>query len=214
MLLAALLVMPVLGCTGTGSASLSTSSYGSSAELALIGSGVYVVENHPHAVFYSDGYYWRWDDGYWHRSYYYDDGFVRVRRSVVPRAVVRIDRPRRYRYYRARANARRRAIIRDRQRADRRDRIRDRQRVERRRDRVRDRQRADQRRDRIRDRQRAEQRRDRARDRQRAERRERRRDARRDTRADRRRDARRDRRPDRRDRDDDDDDDDRRRRRR
>lgn len=96
-------------CYTSGSASVAASAP-ISAELALIGPGVYVVEDYPSAVFFADGYYWRYDSGVWFRSFYYDGNFVRVNTAVVPRSVRRIDRPSRYRYFRARANARRRHI--------------------------------------------------------------------------------------------------------
>lgn len=98
-------------CYTTGTATVSASSGEPvEAHLALVGNGVYVVENNSRAVFFRDGYYWYYGDGIWFRSYYYDGNFVRVNVGVVPRAVLRIDRPARYRHYRARSSARRRAI--------------------------------------------------------------------------------------------------------
>lgn len=74
--------------------------------LVAIGPGVWVVEGHSEPVFYSDGYYWMYSDGVWLRSDSYAGSWVRVRTRVVPRPVVRIDRPRIYAHYHARAGAR------------------------------------------------------------------------------------------------------------
>lgn len=70
--------------------------------LVAIGGGVYVVENHSQAVFYSDGYYWMAGNGGWYRSSYYDRGWGYVDYAYVPRSVVTIRQPRSYVRYRAR----------------------------------------------------------------------------------------------------------------
>ena len=74
--------------------------------LVHIGPGLWVVENHDQPVFYYDDWYWLYADGVWLRSSVYTGSFVRVQASVVPRALVRVDRPRRYVHYRARAGVR------------------------------------------------------------------------------------------------------------
>ena len=78
--------------------------------LVAIGPGIWVVEDSPDSVFYSDGYYWRYSGGSWYRSSYIDDSFVRVRVHALPVGIRRIDRPRRYRHYRARGGVRARTV--------------------------------------------------------------------------------------------------------
>jgi len=63
--------------------------------------GVWVVENYPQPVFYSDNYYWRYDDGVWYRSVTLIDAPVRVHTSYVPVRIRRIEQPGVYVYYRA-----------------------------------------------------------------------------------------------------------------
>ena len=69
-------------------------------DLVYVSPGVYVVSDYNDSVFYSDGYYWRYDSGYWYRSGYYNRGWIRA--GNVPMGVRRIDRPRGYVHYRAR----------------------------------------------------------------------------------------------------------------
>lgn len=73
--------------------------------LVAVGPDVYVVEDHAEPVFFTDGYYWRYDGGIWYRSSNHYNGWVVVRTHAVPRVVVRIDRPGRYVHYRAHGNA-------------------------------------------------------------------------------------------------------------
>jgi hypothetical protein len=69
--------------------------------LVALGPGIWVVENHREAVFYSDGHYWRWHNGVWYRSSSWSTGWVVVRVDVLPVMVRRIDRPVHYVYYKA-----------------------------------------------------------------------------------------------------------------
>jgi hypothetical protein len=80
--------------------------------LVLVAPGVWVVEDSPYAVYYYDGFYWRFYDGIWYRSLYYDSGFIGVNVGIVPRVVVHNYRPAHV-HYRAPHTARTRAIIRD-----------------------------------------------------------------------------------------------------
>jgi hypothetical protein len=73
-----------------------------SAELALVSPGVYVVADYSEPVFYTDGYYWLYRDGFWLRSYTYTGGWVRA--GGVPYHIRRIHRP--YAYVRYRPSAR------------------------------------------------------------------------------------------------------------
>lgn len=110
--LALLLVIPIgllaAGCTGTGYVETrGTARYSSQPSMVYIEPGVYVMEDYHQPVFYTDGYYWLYDDGYWYQSTYYTGGWSRVRVNYVPRSVRRIDRPRSYVRYRAPADRRR-----------------------------------------------------------------------------------------------------------
>jgi len=66
-----------------------------------VNSGVWVVEDYPQPVFYSNSYYWRYSDGTWYRSATLWEAPVRVRVGIVPTRVRRIDRPTAFVYYRA-----------------------------------------------------------------------------------------------------------------
>lgn len=91
------LAIGVVGCSGRYHVRATTAS---SAQLAYVDDGVWAVSGYPGTAFYSDGYYWRYDDGSWYRNYgLYDDGWSRVRVSVLPAPLLRIDRPYRYRNY-------------------------------------------------------------------------------------------------------------------
>jgi hypothetical protein len=73
--------------------------------MALVGDGLWVVENQPYPVFYSDGYYWRYyDDGHWAYSGHYDRGWRRSYR--VPTAIFRVSTPRAYIRYTVRPGQR------------------------------------------------------------------------------------------------------------
>lgn len=76
--------------------------------LVWVGPGLWVVESWDEPVFYFDDLYWTIRGGYWYRSDYYTDGWVRAR--VVPPRITRIRRPRRYVRYRAPARAKVRRI--------------------------------------------------------------------------------------------------------
>ena len=74
--------------------------------LVHIGPGVWVVEDFHRPVFYHSGWYWLYSDGVWMRSHVHTGSFVRVETAVIPSAVVRIERPRRYVRFRASGKAR------------------------------------------------------------------------------------------------------------
>lgn len=66
--------------------------------LTYISPGVHVVADYDYPVFFSDGYYWRYDGGLWYRSGYYNRGW-----NVwydVPHRVRGISRPEGYVRYR------------------------------------------------------------------------------------------------------------------
>jgi hypothetical protein len=56
--------------------------------LVAIGPGVWVMHDYGAAIYYVDGYYWYWEDGYWYRSPYWDGGWVLVGLAFVPVAIV------------------------------------------------------------------------------------------------------------------------------
>lgn len=72
--------------------------YVSTPDLVAVGPGVQVVADYDEPVFYSDGFYWRFYDGYWYRSDNYATGWYYYERPPV--AVLRIERPYEYRRYR------------------------------------------------------------------------------------------------------------------
>jgi hypothetical protein len=71
--------------------------YVTTPSLALVGPDVYVVADYGQPVFFADGFYWLWYDGFWYRSHRYDGGWIHA--VSVPDAVARIDRPARYARY-------------------------------------------------------------------------------------------------------------------
>lgn len=75
-------------------------SYGYAApapSMYYVSPGVSVVAYSDYPVFYSDNYYWRYDNGLWYRSNYYGGGWVVW--NDVPYSVRSIDRPYRYTRY-------------------------------------------------------------------------------------------------------------------
>lgn len=80
--------------------------------LVWVAPGIWVVEDHPYAVYYADGFYWRYANGIWFRSAFYDGGFARVHIGIVPRIVIGAYRPMHIRY-RAPVHVRARPIVRD-----------------------------------------------------------------------------------------------------
>lgn len=126
---AALGAAALTGCYATGDVGYSASAtytvapddgYAATPDLVTVQPGVQVVADYDEPVFFSDGFYWRFYDGYWYRSNHYAYGWYYWDRPPV--AVLRIDRPYAYVHYRpsgyvARRNVRYRppaAIVRDR----------------------------------------------------------------------------------------------------
>jgi len=107
------------GCYATGDVGYSPSAtyssapaedgYAATPDLVTVQPGVQVVADYDEPVFFVDGFYWRFNDGYWYRSHNYYAGWYFYERPPV--AVLRIDRPYAYAHYRppgyvARANVR------------------------------------------------------------------------------------------------------------
>jgi len=124
---AALAVAALGGCYGevgysagyTAAPAASGEAYVATPDLVAVSPGVQVVADYDEPVFYTDGFYWRYYDGYWYRSNNYATGWYYYERP--PEVVLRIDRPYAYAHYRpqgyvARNRARYRApetIVRD-----------------------------------------------------------------------------------------------------
>lgn len=67
-------------------------------DLAYVGPGVSVVADYDYPVFFADGFYWRWNAGYWYRSPYWDRGWA-INYNV-PVGIRGIHRPWAYSHYR------------------------------------------------------------------------------------------------------------------
>jgi hypothetical protein len=93
------------GCYTTADVGYSTAApapaaeaYSNGPDLVAVSPGVQVVADYDEPVFFSDGFYWRFNDGYWYRSNNYATGWYYYERPPV--AIVRIDRPYAYAHYR------------------------------------------------------------------------------------------------------------------
>jgi hypothetical protein len=98
--------------SGGAYATTSADGYAATPDLVTVQPGVQVVADYDEPVFFVDGFYWRFNDGYWYRSNNYYAGWYFYERPPV--AVLRIERPYTYAHYRpvgyvARANVRYRA---------------------------------------------------------------------------------------------------------
>lgn len=100
------------GCYARGTTRV-TAAY-STPGLVYVSPGVHVVADYDYPVFYSQGFYWRYNDGIWLRSRVYNRGFVRVHQ--VPVVVRQIRNPHRYVHVRARGHVRERPAARHRHR--------------------------------------------------------------------------------------------------
>jgi len=67
-------------------------------DLAYVAPGVEVVASSDYPVFFVDGWYWRWDAGYWYRSAYWDHAWMPA--VVIPVGIRGIVRPWSYAHYR------------------------------------------------------------------------------------------------------------------
>jgi hypothetical protein len=76
----------------------SNDGYAATPDLVTVQPGVQVVADYDEPVFFVDGFYWRFYDGYWYRSNNYYAGWYFYERPPV--AVLRIDRPYAYAHYR------------------------------------------------------------------------------------------------------------------
>ncbi|HEY6032826.1 MAG TPA: hypothetical protein VIV58_01165 [Kofleriaceae bacterium] len=74
------------------------SAYVGGPQMEVVSPGVQVVADYDYPVFYSDGFYWRYDGGLWYRSGYYNGGWA-VSYNV-PYGVRGIGHPEYYAHYR------------------------------------------------------------------------------------------------------------------
>ena len=100
-----LVLLLLAGCAGEGYYTGSATVRGP--ELVSVSPGVEVIADYDEPVFYTDNYYWRYNNGNWYRSNYYNSGWVY---ASPPRALVRIDRPYAYRHYRPHGYVARRPV--------------------------------------------------------------------------------------------------------
>lgn len=88
------------GCAGTGDVEYGGAVTVASPDLVEVQPGVQVIADADEPIFYSDGFYWQYRDGFWLRSNEYNNGFARVDVNYVPVRVRTIDNPRAYVHYR------------------------------------------------------------------------------------------------------------------
>jgi len=92
-----LLLLLLIGCAGEATYGGTATATVRTPELVTVSPGVEVIADYDQPIFYTDGFYWRYDNGTWFRSDYYTGGWVY---AAPPRALYRIDRPYAYRHYR------------------------------------------------------------------------------------------------------------------
>jgi hypothetical protein len=88
-------------CTGSGQVTYSGEVQ--TPQLVEVSPGVQVIADYDQPVFFSDQYYWRYDNGVWYRSREHTRGWARV--EVVPPQIRTIDRPEIYVHYHGQAQA-------------------------------------------------------------------------------------------------------------
>jgi len=99
--ISAVLLAAALGaCAGTGDVEYGGEVAVASPDLVEVQPGVQVIADADAPIFYSDGFYWEYNDGMWMRSPYYNRGFARVDVNYVPVRIRTIDNPRVYVHYR------------------------------------------------------------------------------------------------------------------
>lgn len=98
-----------VGCAG--SAQYSATASVQTPRLILIEPDVQVVADYDQPVFYSENYYWRYDNGVWYRSNNHLRGWVRF--EAVPARIRRIERPTAYIRYRGEARGNANGQVRD-----------------------------------------------------------------------------------------------------
>lgn len=100
LLLLAILVVVGGGCYSEEPAVGVSYGYGygyAAPQMEYVGPGVQVISDYDYPVFYSDGFYWRWDGGIWYRSGFYNRGWGVA--YNVPIGIRGIARPEAYVHY-------------------------------------------------------------------------------------------------------------------
>ncbi len=92
------LSIALAGCAGSAQYRGSVTVTSSAPDMAYVAPGVRVIADYDEPIFFSSGYYWYSDNGYWYRSASYTGGWAYVERP--PTAIVRITRPSAYVRYR------------------------------------------------------------------------------------------------------------------
>jgi len=96
-----LVTVSLSACSGSGQ--VTYSGQVQPPQLVEVSPGVQVVADYDQPVFFSDAYYWRYDNGVWYRSREHTRGWARV--EVVPPQIRTIDRPEIYVHYHGHAQA-------------------------------------------------------------------------------------------------------------
>ena len=107
----ALALVFMTACYTSGRVGYRATYVASTPELVYVSPGVQVIADYDEPIFYSDGYYWRYDGGVWYRSASYRGGWALT--YNVPVAVRRIDRPHAYVRYRSSVRYARPTPVRD-----------------------------------------------------------------------------------------------------
>jgi hypothetical protein len=98
LLTASFLVALATGCYSEESVGVGVGYAAPAPGLVYVSPGVQVVADYDYPVFYSDNFYWRYDNGLWYRSGYLGGGWA-VSYNV-PGRIRGIDRPYAYAHYR------------------------------------------------------------------------------------------------------------------
>lgn len=86
------------GCYASGDAAYGGGVVVSTPDLVAVSPGVHVIADYDEPIFFADGFYWWFVDGYWYRSTYYTGGWVFV--ATPPPLVLGIRSPLLYRHHR------------------------------------------------------------------------------------------------------------------
>ncbi len=115
-----LLIVLFVGLGGAGAAALQSGCAGHARvegravvpypRLVYAGPGLWVLAESADPIFYSDGYYWLHQDGYWYRSTNYWGNWTYAPFVRVPVVIRSVRRPLAYRHYRARPGQRTRTV--------------------------------------------------------------------------------------------------------
>jgi len=98
-------------CTGSAQVHTTAEADYTAPALVEVEPGVQVVADYDQPIFFSEGAYWRYDNGVWYRSRYHDREWVTVQTPAV--AVARIQRPEVYVHYHGKVGADERHEARD-----------------------------------------------------------------------------------------------------